>query len=623
MASFFERDDKSYWPRLIEDDLVVLGDLYVDKEFVINGDLVLDGILTTENIDIRGWIKADKFIEAGEYLKGEQLFVTNEAIISNISISNGRSNSSNIAIGTESVNLSGSNNLVVGSMPAMNIDGDEQIFISAGNTKIISSTGEPEGVHTAGVGSIYSQIDGNGTSTVYIKVSGEDSYGWEPLDGAIPDISMAVMKAGDTMSGPLIVDNSVEISQFNEGDIEGFKIQYGHRFIGSSNGEPHGITSEVGSLYLQNDGIDGSVLWIREPSGWIVPHKAEIDDLLFRVKELEINKGREYRYTVLEHSMEPANDKGDVIINTQEAKSINYISLAPLDNNSSPPQSVSVGDTIELVDVNARVRKVINKGVIESTAGPTFNRYIITECNSSNAMRVEWSEGEFDIPVGNTLGIYVYQDVKQESTGDFVLRPRNTDLYDKPLVYNEDPSAGDGFFEPLQDYLKLYVTKTEFNSSQKTQDNKTDDLKNRVEILEDLHGQAPEVPEGHEPIFAEDEPTEYPSEPPEELQVGDQWYEVTDPSFDYDDPDIEGLDLYIWDGSNWGLYEEPPEFVKVEGDTMKGDLVMDKAKVKTLFLDSGENSNLAIQHDGNTKVYVGNTQSSFIHHIKLNKRRYR
>ena len=64
---------------------------------------------------------------------------------------------------------------------------------------------------------------------------------------------------------------------------------------------------------------------------------------------------------------------------------------------------------------------------------------------------------------------------------------------------------------------------------------------------------------------------------------------------------------------------DPTSFVMKAGDTMKGDLVMDKAKVKTLFLDSGENSNLAIQHNGTTKVYVGNTQSSFIHHIKLNK----
>ena len=64
---------------------------------------------------------------------------------------------------------------------------------------------------------------------------------------------------------------------------------------------------------------------------------------------------------------------------------------------------------------------------------------------------------------------------------------------------------------------------------------------------------------------------------------------------------------------------DPTSFVMKAGDVMSGDLVMDGSKIKTLFLDSGENSNLALQHDGNTKVYVGNTQTSFINHIKLNK----
>jgi len=64
---------------------------------------------------------------------------------------------------------------------------------------------------------------------------------------------------------------------------------------------------------------------------------------------------------------------------------------------------------------------------------------------------------------------------------------------------------------------------------------------------------------------------------------------------------------------------EPTSFVMKTGDSMTGDLNMVGSKVKTLFLDSGQNSNLAIQHDGNTKVYVGNTQTSFINHIKLNR----
>jgi hypothetical protein len=61
--------------------------------------------------------------------------------------------------------------------------------------------------------------------------------------------------------------------------------------------------------------------------------------------------------------------------------------------------------------------------------------------------------------------------------------------------------------------------------------------------------EAPELPSDRLPIYAEDEPTEYPyaeDGEPNDLEVDDQWYKVEDPSFDYDNPDPEGLDLYIW-----------------------------------------------------------------------------
>ena len=81
-----------------------------------------------------------------------------------------------------------------------------------------------------------------------------------------------------------------------------------------------------------------------------------------------------------------------------------------------------------------------------------------------------------------------------------------------------------------------------------------------------------------EPIYAEQAPTEYPAQPPEPLQADDQWYEVTDPDFDYDKPDPEGLDLYIWtqvgDDFEWVLFvEEVFEYVsKTGGDEMEGPL---------------------------------------------------
>ena len=59
--------------------------------------------------------------------------------------------------------------------------------------------------------------------------------------------------------------------------------------------------------------------------------------------------------------------------------------------------------------------------------------------------------------------------------------------------------------------------------------------------------EAPELPDDRLPIFAESEPTEYPhTDPASELEADDQWYQVTDPDFDYDNPDPEGLDLYLW-----------------------------------------------------------------------------
>jgi len=84
--------------------------------------------------------------------------------------------------------------------------------------------------------------------------------------------------------------------------------------------------------------------------------------------------------------------------------------------------------------------------------------------------------------------------------------------------------------------------------------------------------EAPEPPEERLPIYAEDEPAEYPyAEDGEstDLVADDQWYQVTDPAFDYDNPDPEGLDLFIWtemdDGTfEWVLFEvEVPDGVVI------------------------------------------------------------
>ena len=63
-------------------------------------------------------------------------------------------------------------------------------------------------------------------------------------------------------------------------------------------------------------------------------------------------------------------------------------------------------------------------------------------------------------------------------------------------------------------------------------------------------------------------------------------------------------------------------YVRTSGDTMTGDLIVD-AKVHadvvdTTVIDSGENSNLQLKHDGTTKVYVGREQVTVTNPLKLN-----
>ena len=116
---------------------------------------------------------------------------------------------------------------------------------------------------------------------------------------------------------------------------------------------------------------------------------------------------------------------------------------------------------------------------------------------------------------------------------------------------------------------------------------------------------------------------------PEPLEADDQWYEVTDPDFDYDNPDPEGLDLYIWtqvgDDFEWVLFvEEVFEYVsKTGGDEMEGPLKIknnpeidnsrDARKLEVLDIKSGgtENSSLNLGAK-NTSVYIGADQTTFI-----------
>ena len=63
-------------------------------------------------------------------------------------------------------------------------------------------------------------------------------------------------------------------------------------------------------------------------------------------------------------------------------------------------------------------------------------------------------------------------------------------------------------------------------------------------------------------------------------------------------------------------------FVEKSGSTMTGPLIVEDTikanKVETLVVDSGENSNLLLKHNGNTKVYVGGSQVTLTNPLKLN-----
>ena len=59
------------------------------------------------------------------------------------------------------------------------------------------------------------------------------------------------------------------------------------------------------------------------------------------------------------------------------------------------------------------------------------------------------------------------------------------------------------------------------------------------------------------------------------------------------------------------------QYVKLSGDEMTGALKT--PELKSTKVNSGENSNLLLQHNGNTKVYVGAGEITFQEKVKLNK----
>jgi len=76
-------------------------------------------------------------------------------------------------------NTTGENNTALGyNSQAVSATANNQIAIRAGDTKWYSSAGSPEGVVTAGVGSMYTNSTGGAGTTLYVKESGTGNTGW-------------------------------------------------------------------------------------------------------------------------------------------------------------------------------------------------------------------------------------------------------------------------------------------------------------------------------------------------------------------------------------------------------------------------------------------------------------
>ena len=125
---------------------------------------------------------------------------------------------------------------------------------------------------------------------------------------------------------------------------------------------------------------------------------------------------------------------------------------------------------------------------------------------------------------------------------------------------------------------------------------------------------------GRPPIFSKTEPTVHPDfQPPnDQLIAGDVWFDTTDP---------DEIVQYTYDGTAW--LKIGGEFVhRKGGDSMEGPLKVTgnrtpnadgiESTVETLNVDSGQNSSLNLKHNGATKVYVGDAQTSFQGNIKMN-----
>jgi hypothetical protein len=58
------------------------------------------------------------------------------------------------------------------------MDGSNGNLTLGSGVRILTGTGDPEGVHTAPVGSLFLRTDGGSGTTLYVKESGTGNTGW-------------------------------------------------------------------------------------------------------------------------------------------------------------------------------------------------------------------------------------------------------------------------------------------------------------------------------------------------------------------------------------------------------------------------------------------------------------
>jgi hypothetical protein len=155
---------------------------------------------------------------------------------------------------------------------------------NGGTTKDFIGTGTPEGVVTAGVGSIFRRTDGSTGTTIYFKETGAGNTGWIPFSaglGLLSDTAVGSSWNGVTTVAP--TKNAVhDYLALLDSDLDG-KINSLDSILtwnGTSvkdligTGDPEGVVeADPGSIYRRTDGGAGTTLYVKEtgstPTGWV------------------------------------------------------------------------------------------------------------------------------------------------------------------------------------------------------------------------------------------------------------------------------------------------------------------------------------------------------------------